>query len=307
MLAAYLKQTRRLLQLPGTQSTSLYTDADLTDFINISRGQIAGEGECIRVMATIPTVAKQQALPLPGFNFGVPATTGVQGIINDPQHQLPGRHRRVVDDAAPVAVVLAVRTATTPVPQPGPPTVWSQFGQGAAPSGVANTSINGGSFYVSPIPDDVYTLNLNSASATRIPLALDTDVEALPYFWTDCGAVLCGLFCADVGADQRAHGGRRQHVQGALRRVHGSRAQAVQPGREQLACIRSAETRRRGRRWGSRRAVGNERQRSRNFTSSRPSAFCASRSRISKTRRTCWSTSTLPAARSPAAPNAFAA
>ena len=82
MLAAYLTQTRRLLQLPGSQSTGLYTDADLTDFINISRGQIAGEGECIRVMATIPTVANQQPYRFQDANVGVPATTGVQGIIN---------------------------------------------------------------------------------------------------------------------------------------------------------------------------------------------------------------------------------
>ena len=43
MLTSYLTDTRSLLQLPGTNSTSLYTDADLTRFINKSRGQIAGD------------------------------------------------------------------------------------------------------------------------------------------------------------------------------------------------------------------------------------------------------------------------
>jgi hypothetical protein len=43
VLTAYLTDTRSLLQLPGTQSTSLYSDADLTRFINKARGQVAGE------------------------------------------------------------------------------------------------------------------------------------------------------------------------------------------------------------------------------------------------------------------------
>ena len=191
-LAQYLKQTRRLLQLPGTQSTSLYTDADLTDFINISRGQIAGEGECIRVMATIPTVAAQQVYRFQDAVLGVPATTGVQGIINI---------RSISNQVGSGALWMTPRPwpwfslyeMNNPVPTTGVPTVWAQFGQGAAPSGVPNTSVNGGSFYVAPIPDDVYTLNLNAVCYPQA-LALDTDVEALPYFWTDCVPFFAAYF-----------------------------------------------------------------------------------------------------------------
>ena len=53
MLTAYETQTRSLLQLPGTNSTSLYTTSDLDRFINISRGQLAGETKCIRVIGTL--------------------------------------------------------------------------------------------------------------------------------------------------------------------------------------------------------------------------------------------------------------
>lgn len=192
MLAAYLKQTRRLLQLPGSQSTGLYTDADLTDFINISRGQIAGEGECIRVMATIPTVANQQPYRFQDANVGVPATTGVQGIINvrSISYQVGTGALWMTPRPWPWFSLYELNNA---VPPSGPPTVWAQFGQGAAPSGVANTSINGGSFYLSPIPDDVYMLNLNSVCYPQ-PLALDTDVEALPYFWTDCVPFFAAYF-----------------------------------------------------------------------------------------------------------------
>ena len=80
--SVYLPQTRNLLQLPGTNSTSLYTDANLTLWINIARGQVAGEAECIRVHGTIPTVIGQDSYTFAGINIGVPATTGVQGVID---------------------------------------------------------------------------------------------------------------------------------------------------------------------------------------------------------------------------------
>ncbi len=82
MLAAYIVATRSLLQLPGSNSTSLYTDADLTRFINTARGQVAGEAECIRVIGTIPTVVGQRPYRFQDISLGVPATTGVQAVIN---------------------------------------------------------------------------------------------------------------------------------------------------------------------------------------------------------------------------------
>jgi hypothetical protein len=192
LLTAYLAQTRRLLQLPGSQSTGLYADSDLTYFINVARGQIAGEGECIRVMATIPTVAAQQVYRFQDAALGVPATTGVQGIINirSISYQVGSGALWMTPRPWPWFSLYELNNA---VPGSGPPTVWAQFGQGAAPSGVANTTINGGSFYLSPIPDDVYTLNLNSVCYPQA-LALDTDVEALPYFWTDCVPFFAAYF-----------------------------------------------------------------------------------------------------------------
>jgi len=56
-----------------------------------------------------------------------------------------------------------------------------------------HTSINGGSFYVSPLPDDVYQLNCNSV-CYPISLIDDTTVEALPYFWTDAVPFFAAYF-----------------------------------------------------------------------------------------------------------------
>jgi hypothetical protein len=193
LLAAYEKQTRRLLQLPGSQSTGLYSDADIIDFINIARGQVAGEGECVRVMATIPTVAGQQVYRFQDAVFpSTPLLSGVQGIINirSISSQVGTGSLWMTPRPWPWFSLYELNNAA---PQQAIPTVWSQFGQGAASSGAANTTVNGGSFYLSPIPDDIYTLNLNAVCYPQ-PLALDTDVEALPYFWTDCVPFFAAYF-----------------------------------------------------------------------------------------------------------------
>jgi len=70
-----------------------------------------------------------------------------------------------------------------PVPDVGPPSVWSQFGQGSAGTGTGSSAT--GSFYLDPPPDAVYSLNLDCV-CYPIALALDADPEALPYQWTDC-------------------------------------------------------------------------------------------------------------------------
>ena len=81
MLANYLAQTRGLLQNPSAP-TALYNDADLTRWINIARGQMAGETECIRAIGTVSTVVSQQPYNFASVNTGVSGTTGIQGVIS---------------------------------------------------------------------------------------------------------------------------------------------------------------------------------------------------------------------------------
>ena len=189
----YLVQTRSLLQLPGSQSTSLYTDADLTRFINIARGQVAGEGECIRLHGTISTVARQESYNFSSINTGVAATNGIQGIIK-------------IDSLSCVIATgqlwmaprpwpwFSLYNRNNPAPQQGTPTEWAQYGQGAAPGTAGGqASAGGGSFYLSPVPDDVYVLNCNSV-CYPIPLVDDTTVEAIPYLWTDAVPFFAAYF-----------------------------------------------------------------------------------------------------------------
>ncbi len=192
MLSAYLLQTRSLLQLPGTQSTSLYSDSDLTRWINISRGQVAGEGECIRVVGTISTVVGQRPYRFQDVNVGVSATTGVQGVINigSMSYAVGSGELWMTPRPWPWFTLYELNTA---VPQSGPPKQWAQFGQGAAPSRASFTQIGGGSFYISPLPDDIYQLNCNSV-CYPIPLVDDNTAEALPYLWTDAVPFFAAYF-----------------------------------------------------------------------------------------------------------------
>ena len=180
ILTAYLTQTRGLLQNPGAP-TALYSDVDLTRWINIARGQLAGESESIRVHGTLATVANQRSYKFSDINTGVSATNGVQGVLNISSLSLSVGNGAKWLTPRPWPW-FSLYNNNNVVPQPGPPTEWAQFGQGAAPASTG--SANGGTFYLDPTPDDVYNVICNT-TCYPIPLVDDTTVEAIPYLWTD--------------------------------------------------------------------------------------------------------------------------
>jgi hypothetical protein len=186
VLTAYQTATKNLLQNPGAPA-SLYDTTSLNTWINTARGQLAGEGECIRIIGTISTVVGQRAYNFSSINTGVAATNGVQGVIHvrrisynvgqNPQGQA-GQQR--VEPAAWEWFDLF--NLNNPVPTYGPPQTWSQYGQGSAGTGTGSGAT--GSFYLDPPPDLTYTLNLDCVCYPQA-LAADGDVEAIPYLWTD--------------------------------------------------------------------------------------------------------------------------
>lgn len=195
MLTAYLTSTRSLLQLPGSNSTSLYSDTDLTRFINTARGQVAGEGGCIRLHGSLSTVVGTDNYQFSAIGTGTPATNGIQGVIRiDSMHCVAGIGQVWMTPRPWPWFSLYNRN--NPVPPQGQPTEWAQYGQGGAPPPAiapSGGSVQGGTFYVSPVPDDIYQLNCNTIC---YPVALvdDTTVEALPYFWTDAVPFFAAYF-----------------------------------------------------------------------------------------------------------------
>ena len=190
MLDAYLAQTRRLLQNPPAP-TSLYSDADLTAWINTARGQLAGEAQCIRVIGTIPTVVDQRPYDFDDIDIGTPETSGIEGVINVRQvwYGVGASGRRWISPKA--WEWFSLYELNNPVPQSSYPKKWSQFAQGAAP-GETGTA-QGGSFYISPPPDAIYTLYCDCA-CYPIALADDEDVEAIPYMFTDAVPFFAAYF-----------------------------------------------------------------------------------------------------------------
>lgn len=168
MLTAYLTQTARLLQNPAA-STALYSDADLTSYINTARGQMAGETECIRVNASLAITAAQRTYAFPTISLGV---SGVSGVFNVRQASVLVGGGQTWMRPRPFEW-FNLYMLNQVVPTTGQPTTWSQYAQGTT-----------GSLFLYPLPDTDYTLTLDT-SCFPIPLVDDTTVEAIPYPWTD--------------------------------------------------------------------------------------------------------------------------
>ncbi len=183
MLTQYLNLTTQLLQNPPAPST-LYATANLTNYINIARGQIAGEGQCIRRIGTLTTTIGTRNYPFSQIAF---TDTAVQGAINV---------RRIMYNVGTGQKWIRSKSwewfdfqrFNNPVPASGAPTEWAQHSQGSAGTGSitgeGTGTMSSGSFYLDPIPDLAYVLNADCC-CYPIALAADTDKEALPYLWTD--------------------------------------------------------------------------------------------------------------------------
>ncbi len=181
-LTEYQSRTAQLLQSPAAP-TALYSTAQLTAWINQARGQVAGDGEALRAIGTIATVSGQRPYLFTGINIGVAATTGIAGVINA---------RQITRTSGSGQVMLTSRPwpwfnqyhMNNAAPVSGAPTVWAQYQQGAGFVASSISSAGGGSFYVDPPPDAIYTLNCD-CQCYPIALVDNTTVEALPGFWVD--------------------------------------------------------------------------------------------------------------------------
>lgn len=180
MLTTYLNRTRRLLQNPSAP-VALYSDSDLTAFINQARGQLAGEGECIRYQATIPTVSGQRAYNFASLNTGLSPANGIAGPLHVRSilYTISGGQGWV---EARAWQWFAFFYLNDPIPDTGAPHDWAQYGQGAA-----------GSFYINPVPDAVYALTCDTV-CYPIDLASDSTVEAIPFLFTDAVPFLAAYY-----------------------------------------------------------------------------------------------------------------
>lgn len=180
LLSEYVLRTQRLLQNPASPQ-SLYAEDDIISAINQGRVQLAGEGECLRIMGTIDTVADQRAYDYVDIDTGVSATNGIGGALNV---------RRIMYGVGTGYKWITPRNwewfdlycLNTPVPQSGAPVTWAQYAQG-----------NTGSFYLDPIPDIAYTLQCD-CTCYPIDLVDDTTIEAIPKLWEDAVPFIAAFY-----------------------------------------------------------------------------------------------------------------
>lgn len=201
-LATYLTQTRQLLQAPSAP-VELYDDASLTLYVNRARKQLAGESESIRILGTISTIVGQRPYDFSGINTGISATNGVRGALRVEQMMYAVGDGFQWFRGRPWPWFFSFKMSNV-VPAPGPPAIWSQYGQGST-----------GSFYLDPPPDFVYSLTVDCV-CLPIDLVDDTTVEAIPPLWQDAVAYFAAYlaFLSSQSASRQADALRMIEIYG---------------------------------------------------------------------------------------------
>lgn len=175
----YMQRTQLLL---NDESFARYNDEDILRYINMARGQIAGQSECIRVLGTITVSQSAQQYNFTGIGLVNASLSGVQGVLHV---------RQATYAVASGAKILHPRSfpyfnqyfLNQPVPQAGAPSVWSQYAQGAL-----------GSIFVNLLDAD-YVLTCDTV-CYPVSLVDDSTPEAIPYEWTDAIPFFAAYFAA---------------------------------------------------------------------------------------------------------------
>ena len=166
-LTAYLQETQRLLNDPNAQ---FYAQSDLTVYINLARGTIATQSECLVANGTLSTVNAQQTYALSAV---VSPSDALLAAVNV---------RSIRSVIAGIGALVNARTwpwfntyllTGTNFAATGTPTDWSLQNQGVL-----------GNMWFSPTPNGSVALAVEAAWVP-VPLVDDTTDEALGYPWTD--------------------------------------------------------------------------------------------------------------------------
>lgn len=200
MLNQYLQRTQQLI---SDVKQEVANPLFLTSFINTARGQLAGEAECIRVQGTATAVIGQVQYAFSSINLAINPSPGVEGTINirSIRYSLQTGNGATLWIPGKPWEWFNLYYANNAAPGSGPPEVWSQYGQGAAPGNTG--SVGTGSFFISPFPDVAYPL-ICDCVCYPAQLVDNTTVEAIPYLWTDAvpyfAAYLAYLYVQNTSA-----------------------------------------------------------------------------------------------------------
>lgn len=179
LLSQYLAVTQSLIQTPASPNP-LITTALLTQYINIARGQVAGQASCIPAFASLTVTPADFGYAFSSFTFA--ESNMIEGAlevrrINYYNPVTQGWKRVTVRDWS----WFNDYVINASPPTAGPPSIWSTYRQGSE-----------GIFYLNPL-DNSYDLMIDT-SAYPVALVDDTTVDAIPYQWWDAVPFLAAYY-----------------------------------------------------------------------------------------------------------------
>jgi hypothetical protein len=169
VLSQYLAITQSLIQTPQSP-IPLLTTALLTQYINVARGQVAGQGECFPALGTLAVTPAQNEYAFGLITF--PEATLIGGVINVRMITRPlpnAGQSRLYPREWPWFNNYVI---AKPIPAVGPPRIWAQYRQG-----------NQGTLFINLL-DANYTLQID-AICYPVDLVDDNTPDGIPYLWSD--------------------------------------------------------------------------------------------------------------------------
>jgi hypothetical protein len=218
LLSQYLAITQSLIQTPQSP-IPLLTPALLTTYINIARGQVAGQGECVLAQGTMSIGPGTQNPSLP-FSFTLIEwlePTLIAGAINIRMLTWAtdtGGAQRLYPREWPWFNTYVL---SHPVPKTGPPKIWAQYRQGSL-----------GTLYVNPL-DGNYVLRVD-AVCYPVDLVDDTTPDGIPYLWSDAVPFYAAYYAYMAMQRQADADHMLQRFQELMGRARTAVTPAVQPG-----------------------------------------------------------------------------
>ena len=175
-LGNYITECRRLLH---DANANFYSDTELTDYINSARVRLVRDTGCLRSYQTTATVTSQEV-----YTFStLPEGANTMDVIN-----------------------INLIWGNTRIPMRYLP--WTQFNaelrfwQNYSGRPIAYSMYGPTSFYIGPVPDQVYSMELDTVIMPT-PLVNASDVDTIPDPWTTPGG---GYACYKAKYKEQSYG-----------------------------------------------------------------------------------------------------
>lgn len=163
VLSDYRTECRRLLHDLNAQ---FWSDAELNTFINDGRKKLCADTRCLRALVTVSLTQNQETYPLAATlsAYGTRAIDLLNITVIWGQSRVPLLNMSWTEFNAKMRYWVTNQSR---------PAVWTRYGT------------SGGTIYVQPIPDQVYSSEWD-ISYIPVDLVDDTTVEEMTYPWTSC-------------------------------------------------------------------------------------------------------------------------